>query len=196
MNAYTILFSFFLGSVPFAAITTRLLCKQSILQVGDKNPGTRNVYQQFGRLAGGTTLLFDAGKGFLLVLLLQQWSFPVWQIYLLVFIGLLGHAFSPFLLFQGGQGVAMLLGAMLYLFPLPVTISIIVFGILQKKIHTFDLSYSITVVFFMLVLFVFYPLLWKERAMIVGLFLFPLAKGFLFPKNRLNPMKTRNESYT
>ncbi len=184
MNVYVILFSFFLGSIPFAVITTKLLHNKSILEVGDKNPGSRNVYQQFGRLTGGITLFLDVGKGMLLVYILQKNSFSVWEILLLIFFGLLGHAFSPFLLFRGGQGVAMLVGSMLQLFPIPVIIFIILFGILQKKIHKFDLCYSIAVALLLFVLFLSHPLLWKERLLLLGLFLFPLTKGFLFPKKR------------
>jgi acyl phosphate:glycerol-3-phosphate acyltransferase len=194
MNVYAIFLSFFLGSIPFAAITTKLLYRKSILQMGDKNPGARNVYQQFGQLAGGITLFLDVGKGMLLVFILQQCVFPVWQILLMVFIGLLGHAFSPFLLFRGGQGVAMLVGSMLQLFPIPVTIFIILFGILQKKIHKFDLCYSIAVVLLLVVLFLFHPLSWNERLLLMGLFLFPLTKRFLFPKKGCSDQEIRNES--
>jgi acyl phosphate:glycerol-3-phosphate acyltransferase len=176
------LHSFAIGSIPFAAIVTFLFSRQKIHTLGDKNPGARNVYHHLGLLPGLLTLVLDAGKGIALMLLIQGAGFSFTYSLLFLLVGLIGHAFSPFLAFKGGQGVAMLIGAMLYLFPFPALLSMVVFAILRKWIKQFDLRYSLVLVFFTLLVFLYYPLLWSERAMIVGLFLFPLIKGYLFPK--------------
>jgi glycerol-3-phosphate acyltransferase PlsY len=182
MNINYIVLSFTIGAIPFAAILTYLFNRQSIRTMGDKNPGARNVYHSVGLLPGFLTLLLDAGKGILLLIILQQVGFSNTQILCYIFIGLSGHAFSPFLLGKGGQGVAMLVGAMIWLFPLPALLSMVVFGILCRWVKQFDIRYSIASVFFVGAVFWQYPIPWTERLLIAGLFLFPLIKGFLFPK--------------
>jgi acyl phosphate:glycerol-3-phosphate acyltransferase len=182
MNISYVLLSFAIGSIPFAVLFTYLFSRKNINTLGDKNPGARNVYRSLGLMPGLLTLLMDAGKGIVLIIIIQRVGFSFPQTMLFLLAGLLGHAFSPFLHFRGGQSVAMLIGAMLQLFPYSALISIIVFGILRKWIKNFDLRYSIVLVLFASIVFWQYPLLWSERGMLVGLFLFPLIKGYLFPK--------------
>ncbi len=182
MNISYVLLSFAIGSIPFAVLFTYLFSRKNINTLGDKNPGARNVYRSLGLLPGLLTLLMDAGKGIVLIIIIQRVGFSFNQSMLFLLAGLLGHAFSPFLQFRGGQSVAMLIGAMFQLFPYPALISIIVFGILRKWIKNFDLRYSIVLVLFASMVLWQYPLLWSERGMLVGLFLFPLIKGYLFPK--------------
>lgn len=174
------LLSFAVGSIPFAVIVTFLFSHQKIHTLGDKNPGARNVYHHLGILPGLLTLLLDAGKGVILMVLIQGADFSFAYSMLFLLVGLLGHAFSPFLVFKGGQGVAMLIGAMFYLFSFPALLSTVVFAILRKWIKQFDLRYSLVLVVFASMVFWHYPLSWSERGMIVGLFLFPLLKGYFF----------------
>jgi acyl phosphate:glycerol-3-phosphate acyltransferase len=183
MKINYIVISFLIGSIPFAVLLTKIWCRRSIQVLGDKNPGARNVVHSVGFLPGLLTLLLDAGKGFVLMFILHKTDSSTAQVLVYLFIGMLGHAFSPFLLGTGGQGVAMLIGAMVWLFPVPAFLSTIVFGILRQWVKSFDLRYSLVLALFCIGVFLCYPLLWKDRLLLVGLFLFPLVKGFLFPKD-------------
>jgi acyl-phosphate glycerol 3-phosphate acyltransferase len=183
MKINYIVISFLIGSIPFAVLITYLFNRQSIQTMGDKNPGARNVVHSVGLLPGTLTLILDAGKGMFLLIMLQKVNFSTTQIMCYLFIGILGHAFSPFLLGKGGQGVAMLVGGMVWLFPFPALLSMVVFGLIRKRIKKFDVRYSVVLILFVGMVFWQYSILWIERLLIVGLFLFPLIKGFLFPSH-------------
>ena len=105
------LFSYLLGSIPFSYIIAKTFFKKDIRSMGSGNPGTTNVFRNFGALAGCFCLFFDMAKGLVAVyfstfLLGQKFGLTA-----LVFV-VLGHIFSIFLKFKGGKGVATSAGAL------------------------------------------------------------------------------------
>jgi glycerol-3-phosphate acyltransferase PlsY len=99
------------GSVPFSVWMVRLLLDDDVRRYGDGNPGARNAWKAGGWPVGLPALLLDYLKGAVPVGLahhaagLSGWS--------LVPVGLApiaGHAFSPFLRFQGGKALAVTFG--------------------------------------------------------------------------------------
>lgn len=131
------LIAFFIGGIPFGY----LLAKSKGIDItveGSGNIGATNVHRVAGRLPGILTLIADACKGVVCVLLaffvpengamLNPGSYAA----SLGFIGILGHCYSPFLKFQGGKGVATSLGAFSLLTPIPALISVLVFIVTLK----------------------------------------------------------------
>ncbi len=106
------IFSYLLGSIPFSYIIAKTFFKKDIRSMGSGNPGTTNVFRNFGALAGSFCLFLDMAKGFVAVyfstfLLGEKFG-------LIAFVSVvLGHVFSIFLKFKGGKGVATSAGALI-----------------------------------------------------------------------------------
>jgi len=110
------LVSYLLGSVPFGYLLFRSTEGKDIRSFGSGNIGATNVYRK-SRLGGILTLVLDAGKGYLAVLL-AGWlgGSSGWQAAAAVF-AIIGHVFTIWLRFKGGKGVATGCGAYLALSP-------------------------------------------------------------------------------
>lgn len=113
--------AYLIGSIPFAIVVSWAMRLKDPREFGSKNPGATNVLRGGNKLAAALTLLGDAGKGALVVLLAQHFSTPlqlgiegILGCALLVF---LGHLFPVFAKFKGGKGVATALGILLALVP-------------------------------------------------------------------------------
>jgi glycerol-3-phosphate acyltransferase PlsY len=99
---------YFLGSIPFAFVVTRLFGLGDIRQVGSGNVGATNVLRTGNKLAAALTLVGDVGKGVAAVLIAKQFGeVPAMAAALGAFVG---HIFPVWLNFKGGKGVATCLG--------------------------------------------------------------------------------------
>jgi len=113
-----ILFSYFSGSIPFGLILTKILGDQDIRNIGSGNIGATNVLRTGNRFLAALTLALDFLKGFIPVIIAQQY-FPG-LIQLSCLLAFLGHVFPVWLKFKGGKGVATYLGI---LFALSIQLS-------------------------------------------------------------------------
>lgn len=103
---------YLLGSIPFGLIITRLAGLGDIRSIGSGNIGTTNVLRTGRKSMAALTLLCDALKGTVAVLIAYEWA----GIDLAVtagFAAFLGHLFPVWLKFRGGKGVATYLGILL-----------------------------------------------------------------------------------
>jgi glycerol-3-phosphate acyltransferase PlsY len=117
-----VILSYFIGSLSFAVIVSRLMGLSDPRSYGSKNPGATNVLRSGNKKAAVLTLLFDAVKG---------WVPVVWVLQHGAAFGLtegtaaaaglaafLGHLYPIFFGFQGGKGVATALGVLMGVSPL------------------------------------------------------------------------------
>ncbi|MCF2513883.1 glycerol-3-phosphate 1-O-acyltransferase PlsY [Sphingomonas sp. G124] len=117
MNSATILAlitGYLLGSIPFGLLLTRLGGKGDIRDVGSGNIGATNVLRTGSKGLASATLLLDAGKGAVAVLLAQQ--FWPGAVNFAAAGALIGHLYPAWLRFKGGKGVATMLGILVPLF--------------------------------------------------------------------------------
>ena len=105
------IFSYLLGSIPFSYIIAKTFFKKDIRSMGSGNPGTTNVFRNFGALAGCFCLFLDMAKGLVAVYFSTFFLGENFGLTALVFV-VLGHIFSIFLKFKGGKGVATSAGAL------------------------------------------------------------------------------------
>lgn len=106
--------AYLLGSVPFGLVITRALGLGDLRSQGSGNIGATNVLRTGNRRAALATLLLDAGKGGLAVLIARALSAEdAAQIAGLAAFA--GHLFPVWLGFRGGKGVATFLGTLLAL---------------------------------------------------------------------------------
>lgn len=112
--ALTALAAYLLGSVPFGLVITRALGLGDLRSVGSGNIGATNVLRTGHKGAALATLLLDAGKGGIAVLIARALVGPD-AAQLAGFAAFLGHLFPIYLGFKGGKGVATFLGTALAL---------------------------------------------------------------------------------
>jgi len=108
-----ILFSYLSGSIPFGLILTKIFGDQDIRNIGSGNIGATNVLRTGNKFLAALTLALDILKGFIPVIITQQY-FPG-LIQLSCLLAFLGHIFPVWLKFKGGKGVATYLGILLAL---------------------------------------------------------------------------------
>ena len=108
---------YLVGSLSFAVIVSRVMGLNDPRTYGSKNPGATNVLRSGSKAAAVVTLLLDALKGWLPVVLVRHFGKPYGlEDGTLAMVGLaafLGHLFPVFFRFQGGKGVATALGVLL-----------------------------------------------------------------------------------
>jgi glycerol-3-phosphate acyltransferase PlsY len=113
-----LLVAYLLGSIPFGLLFARLFAKKDIREVGSGNIGATNVTRVAGPLPGILTLLFDAGKGALAVVLAARFTnHDSSSMMLAAIVALLGHCYPLWLQFKGGKGIATGLGVFTALCP-------------------------------------------------------------------------------
>ena len=106
--------SYLLGSVPFGMILARIMGLGNLREIGSGNIGATNVLRTGNKLAAFLTLLFDAGKGGVAVLIAGA-LFGGTAAQIAALCAFLGHLFPVWLKFRGGKGVATFLGILLAL---------------------------------------------------------------------------------
>ncbi|MEC5399746.1 glycerol-3-phosphate 1-O-acyltransferase PlsY [Uliginosibacterium sp. H1] len=109
--------AYLIGSIPFAVVVSRAMGLQDPRSFGSGNPGATNVLRSGSKLAALLTLIGDAAKGWIVVVLARhfgdQAGLETAHIAAVALAVFLGHVFSIFLRFKGGKGVATAAGVLL-----------------------------------------------------------------------------------
>jgi len=118
--AYSIgatLLAYLLGSLSFAVIVSRLMGLSDPRSYGSKNPGATNVLRSGSKPAAIATLVLDALKGWLPVVLVKwfgaDYGLGDGTVAAVGFAAFLGHLYPVFFQFKGGKGVATAAGVLL-----------------------------------------------------------------------------------
>lgn len=106
--------AYLLGSVPFGIVMARLFGLGDLRQIGSGNIGATNVLRTGNKTAAALTLILDAAKGGIAVLIAGALLGPD-AAQMAGFAAFLGHCYPVFLGFKGGKGVATFLGTLLAL---------------------------------------------------------------------------------
>lgn len=105
--------AYLLGSIPFALVVSKAMGLADPRSYGSGNIGATNVLRSGNRLAALLTLLGDAAKGWVAVLIARLLEAPVEIVALAAFCAFLGHVFPVWLRFNGGKGVATAAGVLI-----------------------------------------------------------------------------------
>jgi len=112
-----ILLSYLLGAVPFGLLFSKLFSDVDVRTIGSGNIGATNVLRAAGKKAAVLTLLADALKGVIPVLLAKSIFYDDTATVLSGAAAVLGHNFPVYLKFKGGKGVATSYGVVLAVAP-------------------------------------------------------------------------------
>lgn len=132
--------SYLLGAVPFGLVITRIAGLGDIRDIGSGNIGATNVLRTGRKDLALATLLLDAGKGAIAVLvtslLLGLPDFAA-AAGLAAFVG---HCFPVYLKFKGGKGVATFFGTLFAVSPLVGLIAALTWGLMALVFRMSSLS--------------------------------------------------------
>ncbi|EXL06018.1 glycerol-3-phosphate acyltransferase [Brucella anthropi] len=106
-----LVFGYFLGSIPFGLILTRLAGLGDVRSIGSGNIGATNVLRTGNKKLAAATLIFDMLKGTVAVLVASRYG-PDAAIGA-GFGAFIGHLFPVWIGFKGGKGVATYLGVLI-----------------------------------------------------------------------------------
>ncbi len=106
--------AYLLGSIPFGIVITRAMGLGDLRAIGSGNIGATNVLRTGNKRAAAATLILDAAKGGVAVLLARA-AVGEDAAQLAALMSFLGHLFPVWLGFRGGKGVATFLGTLLAL---------------------------------------------------------------------------------
>ncbi|MBL8516443.1 MAG: glycerol-3-phosphate 1-O-acyltransferase PlsY [Betaproteobacteria bacterium] len=108
---------YFIGAIPFAVVVSRAMRLPDPRTYGSSNPGATNVLRSGSKVAAILTLLGDAVKGWVAVVLAQhfapQFGLDATTLALVGLAAFLGHLFPVWLGFKGGKGVATAAGVLI-----------------------------------------------------------------------------------
>jgi glycerol-3-phosphate acyltransferase PlsY len=126
-----LLASYLLGAVPTSYLAGRLFRGIDLRDHGSRNLGATNLYRVLGWRYAIPVGLFDAAKGLIPVTLFAPRA-SASDLFALVcgLTAVLGHAFSVFVGFKGGKGVATAAGVMLGLAPIALAVATAVWAVL------------------------------------------------------------------
>jgi acyl phosphate:glycerol-3-phosphate acyltransferase len=134
--AAALLFGYLCGSIPFGWILTRLAGTGDIRAIGSGNIGATNVLRTGRKGLAAATLIGDALKGTLAVLLIYyyygaDYRYFADELALPAAAGaFIGHLFPVWLRFKGGKGVATYIGLLLALsWPAAIAFGLIWVGV-------------------------------------------------------------------
>ncbi len=104
--------AYLLGSLSTAVIVSRVLGLPDPREQGSKNPGATNVLRLGGKKAAVITLVGDAMKGLIPVVIAHYLGVTPDLLAAVGLAAFLGHLYPVFFGFKGGKGVATALGVL------------------------------------------------------------------------------------
>ena len=119
-----LLVGYLLGSIPFGLLLARFGGKGDLRDIGSGNIGATNVLRTGSKGLAAATLLLDAAKGAIAVIVAQR----LWPdaVNFAAAGAMIGHLYPVWLRFKGGKGVATFLGVLVPLLPVAALVYAIV----------------------------------------------------------------------
>lgn len=117
LSIVLIIASYLLGSVSTAILASTLFSFPDPRTHGSNNPGTTNVLRLGGKIPAAFTLLGDALKGLIPIVIAKSFGLSDLWIMLVAIAAFAGHLFPLYYGFRGGKGVATAMGIFVALNP-------------------------------------------------------------------------------
>lgn len=174
--------AYLLGSIPFGYLLVKAFRGQDIRLSGSGNIGATNVARSGAKGLGAFTLLLDVLKGLLAVWLAavlarshynvcgDHGTYPCVQTLPLIAVAALfvvmGHIFPVWLKFKGGKGVATALGVFLFIFPMAIPVSLVIFILVVATTRYVSLGSVLGAIAFPIAAYFFYRPDWLSLALV------------------------------
>ncbi|MFH0733106.1 MAG: glycerol-3-phosphate 1-O-acyltransferase PlsY [bacterium] len=164
---FIVLLSYLVGSIPTSIIVARLAQGIDIRQHGSGNAGGTNVFRVLGWKLGISTIIFDAVKGAIAVVLVARFYFgdfpfpnatPFDDFTLIQIIAgvsaVIGHIWTVFAGFRGGKGIATALGFLITIITVDMLFAVAVFVIVvtvSRYISLGSITAAVSVPFILII---------------------------------------------
>jgi glycerol-3-phosphate acyltransferase PlsY len=110
--------AYLMGSISSAILISKLMSISDPREIGSGNPGATNILRYAGKKAAFLTFLGDAGKAAVPVIVAQTMGVAATITTLVGICALIGHMYPIFYKFNGGKGIATMIGMTIALDPL------------------------------------------------------------------------------
>lgn len=138
--------AYLFGSVPAAYLAARWSRGIDIRQYGDGNVGSTNLMRLTSKRIGIPVVIFDLGKGALMVWIAQLLGLDIPQQVTVGLAAVIGHNWPVFLRFNGGRGILTSLGVISILVPwLGLIVLVIAYGL--APFHQLAVGVFLAVIF-------------------------------------------------
>lgn len=185
-----VIISYLLGSLPNGLYVANLK-GIDIRNEGSKNTGATNVFRVMGAKFGILVLILDALKGFIPLFIAEKFGVTGNSLVLIGITAVIGHTFSPFLNFKGGKGVATSLGIFLYLAPIPMLITLLMFFVVVGITKYVSLG-SVLASVMLPLLILFIPVNKKLGNKAIVFIISALLGSYIIYKHRANIQRLKN----
>jgi len=139
--------AYLVGGIPFGLILAKMFAGVDIKQSGSRSIGATNVLRvvkqenpALAKKLAIATVFLDAFKGIAILLVAKLAGMPDATLWAVAVLAVAGHCFSPYLIFEGGKGVATGVGVLAFMMPDVTVIALVVWFILGKTLHISSLA--------------------------------------------------------
>ena len=191
------LFGYFMGSIPFGLLLTKISGLGDIRNIGSGNIGATNVLRTGNKKIALLTLILDGSKGTLAIYIVNIYTSFIELDYsnnidffqsVVAVSAVIGHCFPIWLNFKGGKGVATGFGAIIFLNISVGVIALLIWVLIAKLFKISSLSALISYFFIPILMFFFA----SENTFLVASLLISLI-CFLKHKENIKRLINRSE---
>jgi glycerol-3-phosphate acyltransferase PlsY len=163
-NIIFYLAAYLVGGIPFGLILAKLFAGVDVKSEGSHSIGATNVLRvvkerdpKLAKKLAIATVLLDALKGVAVLLVAKLAGMPDATLWAIAVLAVAGHCFSPYLMFEGGKGIATGVGVLAFMMPDVTAIALVVWFILGKTLKISSLASLGALVTFIVASYVLYP---------------------------------------
>lgn len=191
------LFGYFMGSIPFGLLLTKISGLGDIRNIGSGNIGATNVLRTGNKKIALLTLILDGSKGALAIYIVDIYTSSIELDFsnnidffqsVVAVSAVIGHCFPIWLNFKGGKGVATGFGAIIFLNISVGVIALLIWVLIAKLFKISSLSALISYFFIPILMFFFA----SENTFLVASLLISLI-CFLKHKENIKRLINRSE---
>ncbi len=164
VNGIFYVIAYLVGGIPFGLIYGKIFGGVNIREIGSGSIGATNVLRalketnpQIAKKVAILTILSDAFKGILVILIARFLGISYEAQWMMAFLAVIGHCFSPFLKFEGGKGVATGVGVVGVFLPFEAILGLVAWFLVGKFLKISSLASLIGVLFGGLMTFILHP---------------------------------------
>lgn len=163
-NLIAYLVAYLIGAIPFGLLFGLLFGGINIKKSGSKSIGATNVLRvikqsnpALAKKLAILTVVFDALKGVIPILVGKFiFELDIATLWAMGVLAVVGHCFSPYLMFEGGKGIATGAGVLAYFLPLELMITVVVWFITGKVLKISSLASLIALLAMVVSSFIFH----------------------------------------
>lgn len=164
INFQFYLAAFLIGGIPFGVLLAYLFAGIDIRKKGSGSIGATNVLRVvkekdpiLAKKLAIATIILDSFKGIAILLVAIYAKVPEETLWAIAVLAVIGHCFSPYLMFEGGKGVATSFGVMLIMMPLPAILGILTWFFVGRFSKISSLSSLVGISVLLGSSYIFYP---------------------------------------